>query len=359
MAITINVNGLSLCHRGSGGVSHNTLPNVCKTPDKGIPLPYQNEAYSRDLIKGTVSVFADGGNSIAKEGSQFAKSVFDEAGSMGGVVSGTHSAETDWISHSFDVFFEGKPACRLTDKLFMNHRNTVNMAGLKQRDLPKPDQDFFDEICELACECWNTHKKDGPQPLPKGHTFQECMRKKIDDKYYDGPANARNGRYPKLDARMWREVSFDRGNNWEMIGSKSNPGLPSSQYPWNNSRRLDIARIGADGKLSKIYDVKFGDDTLAGDAANDYRKIAERNTGSDKNFEKFEVNKRCNCDDEPPPQHPAPVTAAEPKKSLIDEFGDAIHSTTGVQLTGGLLVFALIISEASRLFPPRNAIPIP
>lgn len=139
--ITINVNGLTLCHKGSEGVSHNTLPDVCKTPPFGVPVPYENEAYSADLVKGTVSVFADGGNMIANMGSQFARSVFDEAGSMGGVISGTNRAETEWISHSFDVFFEGKPACRLTDKLFMNHRNTVNMAGLMQQHLPPiPEQ---------------------------------------------------------------------------------------------------------------------------------------------------------------------------------------------------------------------------
>lgn len=130
--ITININGLTLCHKGSGGVSHNTLPDVCKTPGEGTPVPYENEAYSADLVKGTVSVFADGGNMIANMGSQFARSVFDEQGSMGGVKSGTNKAEAEWISHSFDVFFEGKPACRLTDKMFMNHRNTVNMAGEQQ-----------------------------------------------------------------------------------------------------------------------------------------------------------------------------------------------------------------------------------
>lgn len=357
MAITININGLSLCHRGSGGVSHNTLPDVCKTPDKGIPLPYQNEAYSRDLIKGTVSVFADGGNSIAKDGSQFSKSVFDEGGSMGGITSGTHLAETDWITHSFDVFFEGKPACRLTDKLFMNHRNTVNMAGLKQRDLPEPDQDFFDEICQMACDCWNTHKKDGPQPLQRGQTFQECMRKKIDDKYYSGSGAQRNGRYPNPDAPMWREVSFDRGCGWDMIGSKSNPGLPSSHYPWPGSRRLDICRIGADGQLSKIFDVKFPGDSLEDEVANEYRSIAERHTGSKKNFEEFIVDERCNCDDEEPPQDPETVAAAEPEKSFIDKYGDALKNATGIEASRNALVGILIISIISRLYPPRNAIP--
>ena len=152
--ITVNINGLTLCHKGSGGISHNTLPDVCKTPGEGVPVPYENEAYSSDLVKGTVSVFADGGNMIANVGSQFARSVFDEPGSMGGVRSGTNKAETDWISHSFDVFFEKKPACRLTDKLFMNHRNTVNMAGEQQGALAPPlDKQLLKEICEVICEC--------------------------------------------------------------------------------------------------------------------------------------------------------------------------------------------------------------
>lgn len=114
---------------GSGGVSHNTLPDVCKTLGEGVPVPYENEAYSSDLVKGTVSVFADGGNMIANVGSQFARSVFDEPGSMGGIKSRTNKAEAEWISHSFDVFFEKRPACRLTDKMFMNHRNTACLGG--------------------------------------------------------------------------------------------------------------------------------------------------------------------------------------------------------------------------------------
>ena len=88
--ISININGLTLCHKGSGGVTHNTLPDVCKTPGLGIPVPYQNEAYSSDLTNGTSSVFADGGSMIANFGSKFARSVFDEPGSMGGIISGTN-----------------------------------------------------------------------------------------------------------------------------------------------------------------------------------------------------------------------------------------------------------------------------
>lgn len=162
--ITININGLTLCHKGSGGVTHNTLPDVCKTPPLAIPIPFENEAYSSDLIKGTSSVFADGGNMIANYGSCFAKSIFDEPGSMGGVKSGTNRAEAEWISHSFDVFFEGKPACRLTDKMFMNHRNTVNMAGLCQATLPETEMESCLQVNNSAFDSHIAEPKTGSNP---------------------------------------------------------------------------------------------------------------------------------------------------------------------------------------------------
>lgn len=151
MSLTININGLTLCHRGSGGVTHNTLPDVCKTPDKGIPKPFDNEAYSKDLANGTTTVFADGGNMIANFGSIFAKSSLDAGGMLMGIKSGTVLAEADFITHSFDVFFEGKAACRLTDKMWMNHRNTVNMSGLNQIDLAAREK-----LCPAICYCSNS-----------------------------------------------------------------------------------------------------------------------------------------------------------------------------------------------------------
>jgi hypothetical protein len=159
MSLTININGLTLCHRGSGGVTHNTLPDVCKTPDKGIPKPFDNEAYSKDLANGTTTVFADGGNMIGNFGSIFAKSTLDAGGMLMGIKSGTVLAEADFITHSFDVFFEGKAACRLTDKMWMNHRNTVNMSGLLQPHLS--GYTGTDPIMKAACEVFCTVRKEG------------------------------------------------------------------------------------------------------------------------------------------------------------------------------------------------------
>ena len=132
MASTVDVNGLNLCHKGSGGIVTAAPPDVCWTPPVPIPIPYPNTAFSADLVNGTVTVFADGGNSIAILGSIFTPSYLDEPGCIGGVASGTFKEYADWITHSPNVFAEGSPIERKTDKMFMNNHNTVSMPGLMQ-----------------------------------------------------------------------------------------------------------------------------------------------------------------------------------------------------------------------------------
>lgn len=130
MSVSINVNGLTLCHKGDGdGVVTATLPNVCKTPPSQLPVPYPSVAFATDLVDGTVSVAVDGGHMAAHRGSRFACSIGDEPGTGGGVVSGTRGADATWLSFSMDVLLEGQNACRLTDKMLLNHGNTVSMGG--------------------------------------------------------------------------------------------------------------------------------------------------------------------------------------------------------------------------------------
>jgi len=308
MSLTININGLTLCHRGSSGVAHSTLPDVCKTPPPNLPVPYQNEAYSRHLRKGTTSCFADGGNMIAKLGSEFAISFFDEPGTTGGVKSNTFKAEADWITHSFNVLFEGKPACRLTDKMYMNHRNTVCLGGEVQEFL---DEAAFEAwLCEKACECLVNNKA-----MPGGYgtyrTYQECLNAAINKEFYD-PKSGYN--YPKDGAQVWREVSFKQGpgGKWHMVGSKSDPGIPSHWYPQGWTRRPDITLNDTQGNIRKIYEIKFpGDDTSNGrmdpERINDYEEIA-RDTANG-NYEEFNIEERCNC--EAKKKAPAASTAAD------------------------------------------------
>ena len=129
MPVTVNINKLSLAHKGSMGVAAATIPDVCKTPSPGgpVPVPYPNIAMSTNLAKGTKTVKADGGKMCANKGSEYSLSNGDEPGVAGGVKSSTNMKEAKWILYSFDVKLEGKNACRLSDKMTNNHANTVSL----------------------------------------------------------------------------------------------------------------------------------------------------------------------------------------------------------------------------------------
>ena len=127
MSVTINANGLSVVHKGSGGEANASVPDVCltKVGKPVVPIPYGNNAKSSDLAGGTTTVTADGGNSIALKGSTFSKSTGDAGGDKKGISSGTIEAEAKFISASPTVFIEGKGVARLSDQMTMNNANTI------------------------------------------------------------------------------------------------------------------------------------------------------------------------------------------------------------------------------------------
>ena len=178
MAVTIKVNGTShtLVHKGSGGVSTATVPDVCKTPSPGgpVPIPYPNVSQTATLAHGTITVNADGGMMIAVKGSEFSASSGDNAGTLGGVKSSTFMKESTWILYSFDVKMEGRNACRLTDKKLQNHGNTADMAGELQMAIAV--QTLQDMLCE--CDQQVQPEPDDTCPL-LGAKKHECMNSKI------------------------------------------------------------------------------------------------------------------------------------------------------------------------------------
>lgn len=153
MAVTINANGLSIVHKGSGGEANATLPDVCLTTvgPAVVPIPYGNNAKSADLVDGTTTVSADGGNSIALKGSKFSKSTGDAGGDKKGVASGTIESEAEFISASPTVKIEGKGVARLSDQMTMNKANTMCLGGVQNPSVSvTPDQEGTYSI-DLQC----------------------------------------------------------------------------------------------------------------------------------------------------------------------------------------------------------------
>ncbi|MGH9350080.1 MAG: DUF4150 domain-containing protein [Vicinamibacterales bacterium] len=155
MPVTVKVNGAanSLVHKGSNHVSIATIPDVCKTPSPGgpVPIPYPNVSQSAMLAKGTTTVKADGGMMIAIKGSEFSLSNGDNAGVAGGVKSSTFMKESTWILYSFDVKMEGKGACRLSDKKFQNHENAADLQGAVGPPVPLTTAQIKDLLCQDCC----------------------------------------------------------------------------------------------------------------------------------------------------------------------------------------------------------------
>lgn len=118
-------NGRGIAHKGSGGMSI-AFPDVCQisTPAGPVPVPFPNIAKSSDTSKGPESVTCDGEMPMV-EGAKYSKSSGDEAGSIGGIISGVNRDVAEFMLYSFDVKFEGKGVCRLGDMLFHNSKNTL------------------------------------------------------------------------------------------------------------------------------------------------------------------------------------------------------------------------------------------
>jgi hypothetical protein len=203
MPVTVKVNGpaLSLVHKGSSGISNATIPDVCKTPappGPPVPIPYPNVSMSSDLMQGTTTVKADGGNMIAIDGSQFMKSTGDEAGVAGGVVSSTFIKESTWILYSFDVKMDGKGACRLSDKKFHNHQNTVNAQGEVQAPVvPAPANPL-----KIDCENYN-----GPNTGP----LTDCEKKQVCAKCDEVNRQAQSG-VLKRNTKEEQKIARKAGN---------------------------------------------------------------------------------------------------------------------------------------------------
>lgn len=122
MPATVGLNKvLTVVHKTSDGIVM-FMPDVCLTPAPPappVPIPYPNIAMSQDTASGSTTVKVDG-NPIMLQGSNFSKSTGDEAGTVGGVVSGLNKGKAEFISYAFDVLVEGKNVPRLLDMMLGN-----------------------------------------------------------------------------------------------------------------------------------------------------------------------------------------------------------------------------------------------
>lgn len=298
MSITVKVNGTvnSLVHKGSNHFSAATIPDVCKTPSPGgpVPLPYPNVSMSNSLNKGTTTVNADGGNMVAIKGSEFSMSQGDEPGTAGGVKTNTFKKESTWILYSFDVKMEGKGACRLTDKKFQNHENTADMMGTGGS--PVSTEPF---VINVDCDQKMNRPKPGTEKWDKCMCQQLCAKaKKMDEarkagKLVPSPGARTEPNYAKFKKlyikNFMERVKNRKGVRRQFIHPCAADKYEQEVYPNNPTEGGHNAPFNADHMHESAWGANLDDLTNF--------KMMDKRVNQTVSFQKYEPGRPIKCQD--------------------------------------------------------------
>ena len=297
MPVTIKVNGTvnSLVHKFSNGISAATIPDVCKTPSPGgpVPIPYPNIAQSVTLSDGTTTVKGDKAMAAIK-GSKFAMSNGDNPGTLGGVKSSTFMKEATWILYSFDTKMNGKNCARLMDKMFHNHENAANLGGVFQGPVAVTDaigQEMADKICESICDTRKQADK-GKIPNEKCRTLQSNVANKHSSGYplfepkqcdllvestWNIPAKAR-GAFDCVMSATGRVMSNGLPAPGGLgSGLAAGAAAPGQTFRPDFAVLKDATKPISNDNLKAFVEVKF-----KGDELTDNQKLAKNMAGSKK-----------------------------------------------------------------------------
>jgi hypothetical protein len=313
---------------------------------------------------------------------------------VGGVKSSTFKKEASWITYSFDVKLEGKGACRLTDKMFHNHQNTVNMGGLLQAPLEAWPE--LIELCLIVCQC---DKEPTSSASGASELKQQCVENTLtaQDAVQRGLGGPPSNMRPEVPYNMTATPSptpllhrVPGGTSLEpttrlptrmaqegLRAAKNNFGVYDVRIPdVVISRSIDASPAGAMRSLTApnlkaVAEIKFNAQPRDPDQIADYERIA-----GDPNRVVELDPKECRCNE------PDPKTALEREHAQARQRAAAAQraasprlapqpapASSGIfdlktweavtGLTGTALILYLIVSEGSRLFPPRNLVPVP
>lgn len=130
----VYANGHEIASRSSDGQS-NAMGDVCFTPPTppatGVPIPYPNTVFGKDIRNGSRTVFIAGKEVALSNKSYFHKSIGDNGATKAlkkGIVSGNIEGRAFFTSWSMNVKIEGEGVARDMDTVTHNHSNPANTA---------------------------------------------------------------------------------------------------------------------------------------------------------------------------------------------------------------------------------------
>lgn len=173
MAHKVYANGCEIAAKVADGKSAAAFPDVCFSPPTppatGVPVPYANTCYAKDITNGSTSVFI-GGKTIALADESYFKSSVGDASATKGLKKGIVSANVDgrafFAKWSPNVKVEGFGVPRHLDTVTHNHSNPGNtglfpyLATAEQRKPCEKTEDKINKACKEKPDDTKQKKKE-------------------------------------------------------------------------------------------------------------------------------------------------------------------------------------------------------
>ncbi|HEY8506020.1 MAG TPA: PAAR-like domain-containing protein [Gemmataceae bacterium] len=225
MGMTVYANNRLIIHKGDGLTETCPVPDFCKTPTPGgpVPVPYVNVAMDSDLAGGPKKVKVEG-NMPAHMKANLRMSTGDEGGTAGGgVVSNKIKGKMTWVMGSMDVKFEGQGVIRFMDTCLHNGNapNTGSQPHLGGFQGSYPNVDETTQ-CVRCGQPISTHET---KEIPQSEKSQKKAKKLLDR------IEAANPGYLKKKGHMVGVlvVKCPGKKKSSLIAAVSGPGIPGWQ----------------------------------------------------------------------------------------------------------------------------------
>ena len=160
----VYANNDEIASKSADGKSVSAFPDVCISPGPppppgGIPVPYPNTCYAKDLTRLTKTVMIKGKGAALENYSYFSRSTGDEQATLPlkrGVVSSNLMGKCFFKSWSMNVKAEGKGVARHMDLVTHNHGSPPNTPPI-----------HYVSIANLPASCKRDRKKMEDRCGPK------------------------------------------------------------------------------------------------------------------------------------------------------------------------------------------------
>ena len=155
--------------------------------------------------------------------------------------------EATWILYSFDVKLDGENACRLSDKMMMNHENTACLGGTIHVPVPKGCSEI-DTVCCVIERCDRKHYDISGSNKPCTDLGSE-KHKCVENSLKDDPRFECETSY-NMDKNPPQPITLSNGKFAHRASAKA----MKAYYGWKEVRRPDIK---TPGRPCKVFDAKF------------------------------------------------------------------------------------------------------